>query len=73
MTVGPSTSAPWRTCVICTQLPAFGVTDPASVSTSISVELPGSMYLFGDRTSPVTNTLWLRYSITSTDTCGLRR
>ena len=44
---GPEDSAPWRACVICTQLPAFCVIDPASVSASISVGFPCREYLFG--------------------------
>ena len=46
---------------------------PASASTSSTRLLDCSEYWPGLLTWPITDTFWLRYSITSTDTCGCLR
>ena len=71
--VAPPARTPSFGCRISTSPPACGVVEPACASASMSDTAPESMYLPGVRTSPITNTLWLRNCSTSTVTCGLRR
>ena len=54
-------------------LPAVGAVEPACASASMSVTEPVNVYRPGARTSPITNTFWLRNCSTSTLTWGSRR
>ena len=55
-----------------TSVLALVVVDPAAASASMSVISPVMAYFPGDRTSPTTKMLRLRYCSTSTVTCAYR-
>ena len=63
--------APCGARTIATSPDALGSVEPARDSASISVMPPVSGTGPGVRTSPITNTRWLRYCSTATVTCGL--
>ena len=62
--------APCGARTIATSPEAVGSVEPARASASISVMSPVSGTGPGVRTSPMTNTRWLRYCSTATVTCG---